>query len=430
MSTVVTTDTVRAGIARDGAGTLLARCGALAKCTDKSGELLRTFLSPAMEQVHQRMRPWFEAAGMTVGADRVGNLRAIYPSISGDDSPRLLIASHLDTVPNAGAYDGVLGVLMGLALVEGLGGRQLPYSIEVIGFSDEEGTRFGLPFIGSRALVSRLDEALLKNKDANGTTISEALRDYGAVHPDSPEPSLAPSASAYLEFHIEQGPVLESKGLALGIVESLASQSRCHLAFYGFAGHAGTTPMILRRDALAAAAEWMTRVEMIASDVEGLVATVGQISAEPGGVNVIPGVVRCSLDVRHAEDAACSAAVKAILNEARAIVARRGITVEAEEYHTQPAVHLDPTMIAIAETSVRQAGYTSMRMTSGAGHDAMVIARHLPSAMIFLRNPGGISHHPDESVLETDVAAAIHAGLCFLDEFALFLRKKGSDLRV
>jgi allantoate deiminase len=425
----VTTDSVRAAIARDGARTLLARCEALAKCTDKSGEILRTFLSPAMEQVHDRMRPWFEAARMTVNTDRAGNLRALYPSASGDDTVRLLIGSHLDTVPNAGAYDGVLGVLMGLALVEGLRGRRLPYSMEVIGFSDEEGTRFGVPFIGSRAVANCLDESLLSNKDVKGITISDALRDYAAAHSEAADALLPPSTAAYLEFHIEQGPVLESQNLALGIVESLASQSRCHLAFYGFAAHAGTTPMILRRDALAAAAEWMTRVEALASDVEGLVATVGQISAEPGGVNVIPGVVRCSLDVRHAQDGVRSTAVKAILDEARSIAGRRGITVEAEEYHTQLAVHLDPAMIAIAETSLRHAGYPSMRMTSGAGHDAMVIAPHLPSAMIFLRNPGGISHHPDESVLEADVAAAIHAGLCFLDEFATYLDKKGSDLR-
>lgn len=428
MSAVATTDSVRAAIARDGARTLLARCEALAKCTDKSGEILRTFLSSAMERVHQQMRPWFEAAGMTVRTDRGGNLRALYPSAPGDDTVRLLIGSHLDTVPNAGAYDGVLGVLMGLALVEGVGGRRLPYSIEVIGFADEEGTRFGVPFIGSRAVVNRLDESLLSSKDTSGITVNEALKDYAAAHPEAADPNLTSDCAAYLEFHIEQGPVLESKNLALGIVESLAGQSRCHLTFCGFAGHAGTTPMNLRRDALAASAEWMTRVEAIASECEGLVATVGQICAEPGGVNVIPGTVWCSLDVRHAQDDVRSTAVKAILNEASSVAGRRGITVEAEEYHSQLAIHLDPTTVDLVETSVRQAGYPSIRMNSGAGHDAMVIAPHLPSAMIFLRNPGGISHHPDESVLEVDVAAAIHAGLCFLDEFATHLDKKGSDL--
>ncbi|QNI34744.1 allantoate amidohydrolase [Alloacidobacterium dinghuense] len=416
-------------MARDGAATILVRCKAIAACTDKHGEILRTFLSPAMEEVHQRMRPWFEAAGMTVNVDRVGNFRAFYLSAADTDSACLLIGSHLDTVPNAGAYDGVLGVLMGLALVEALGGRRLPYSIEVIGFSDEEGTRFGVPFIGSQALVNRLDDALLNCKDANGIMVGEALTRYRAKHPKAVESSLVQNTKAYIEFHIEQGPVLESKDMALGVVEALAGQRRCRLVFHGSPGHAGTTPMMLRRDALAAAAEWITRVEMIASEFEGLVATVGQVFVEPGGVNVIPGVTRCSLDVRHADDVVCRKALEAILNEARVTTTRRGLTVDTAEYHTQPAVHLNPTMVALAENSVRQAGYSFLRMTSGAGHDAMVIAPHLPSAMLFLRSPGGISHHPDESVLKSDVAAAIHAGLCFLDNVASFLNDNGGDLR-
>ncbi len=423
LNSTVVADSVRAAIARNAASTLLARSTALAACTDKPGEILRTFLSPAMERVHQRMQPWFETAGAIVSVDRAGNLRAFYPSASNENSPRLLIGSHLDTVPNAGAYDGVLGVLMGLALVEGLSGRKMPFAVEIIGFSDEEGTRFGIPFLGSRAVVNQLDDALL-GKDANGITIREALSDYAAGHPEAIETSLSSMTTGYLEFHIEQGPVLESKKLALGVVDSLAGQSRCHLVFNGRAGHAGTTPMLLRRDALAAAAEWMTRCEMIASNVEGLMATVGQISAEPGGVNVIPGTVRCSLDVRHTDDTVRGQSVRVILEEAHAIAARRGMQVDAEEYHAQPAVHLDSAMISLCDKAVRQAGYASIRMTSGAGHDAMVIAPHLPAAMVFLRSPGGISHHPDESVLEEDVAAAIHAGLCFLDEFALFLAEK------
>lgn len=429
MSTVVTTDGVRAAVARDAAATLLARCSALAACTDKPGEILRSFLSPAMEHVHQRVRPWFEAAGMMVTVDRTGNLRGLYSSASGHDSPRLLIGSHLDTVPNAGAYDGVLGVLMGLALVEGLDGRRMPYAIEVIGFSDEEGTRFGVPFIGSRAVVNQLSGPLLQTKDADGVTLIEALSGFAATHAEAVEPMLAPGAAAYLEFHIEQGPVLEREDLALGIVEALAGQSRCHLVFRGRAGHAGTTPMMLRRDALAAAAEWMTRTEAIACGLDGLVATVGQITADPGAVNVIPGVVRCSLDVRHVDDEIRSDALETILNEAHAIATRRGISIEAEEYNTQPAVHLDSAIISIADAAARNVGYTSIRMTSGAGHDAMVIAPHVPSAMVFLRNPGGISHHPDERVLEPDVAAAIHMGLCLLDEFALFVAQKESGSR-
>jgi allantoate deiminase len=409
--------------------TLLARCSAIAKITDKPGEILRTFLSPAMERVHELVRPWLEAAGMSVSLDRAGNLRALYRSASGKDSPRLLIGSHLDTVPQAGAYDGVLGVLMGLALVEALGRRRMPYAIEVIGFSDEEGTRFGVPFLGSRAVVGELKASLLDSRDADRITVGEALNRYAELHPEAVESQLAPKCAAYLEFHIEQGPVLDSRGLALGVVEALVGQSRCNLLFRGNAGHAGTTPMTLRRDALAAAAEWMMRTEGIAVSLDGLVATVGQISAEPGGVNVIPGVVHCSLDVRHAEDAVLSKAVRVVLEEACAVAARRGIAVEAKQYHTQAAVRLDTELVSLAEKAARQAGYAPISMTSGAGHDAMVIAPHVPSAMVFLRSPGGVSHHPDESVLEADVSAAIHTGLCFLDEFALFLTKKGNDSR-
>lgn len=424
LSTLAIREASYAAAAGEGAARVMRRCAALAKITDKPGQILRTFVSPAMNEVHRTMRPWMEAAGMAVGADRAGNLRGVYPADADADMPRLLIGSHLDTVPNAGAYDGVLGVLMGLALVESLVGRTPGFAIEVIGFSDEEGTRFGAPFLGSRAVVGELQGALLQRIDHAGATVGEALREFGAAHTDAVDASLAPGSGAYLEFHIEQGPVLESRNLALGIVEGLAGQSRGNVVFRGRAGHAGTTPMGLRIDALAAAAEWMTRVEAIASRFENAVATVGEIEAEPGAVNVIPGFVRCSLDVRHPEDSARDAAVRAIFDEAHVVGRRRGITVEAEQYHEHPAVRLAAEIVAMAERAAKRAGYATIRMTSGAGHDAMVMAPHLPSAMIFLRNPGGISHHPDESVAEQDMAAGLHAGLCFLDEYAAWIGKK------
>jgi allantoate deiminase len=417
----------RAAMSRRLAASLLKRAAAIACCTERLGEILRTFLSPAMEEVHAVLRPWLEGAGMSVNVDASGNLRGVYASDAGESSPVLLIGSHLDTVRNAGAYDGVLGVLMGLALVEGLGGRRLPYSIEVIGFSDEEGTRFGVPFLGSRSLMGTLSDR--DSVDASGVSVREALAQYAAAHPEAIPSSLPSKTAGYLEFHIEQGPVLESRNLSLGVVESVAGQSRCRVVFQGCSGHAGTTPMALRRDALAAAAMWMTRCESIAAGVDGLVATVGQISVEPGAVNVIPGVARCSLDVRHADDAVRRRAVDALMKEACAVAAERGLSVEIDEYHTQPAVQLDPAMISLAEKAVDDAGCGHIRITSGAGHDAMVIAPHLPTAMIFLRSPKGISHHPDESVLAEDVEAAIHAGLCFLDGFSAFPGKRGSDPR-
>jgi allantoate deiminase len=411
--------------AGEAAARLMRRCARLATCTERPGEILRTFLSPAMDEVHRMIRPWMESAGMTVTVDRAGNLRGLYPAALAVETPRLLIGSHLDTVPNAGAYDGVLGVLIGIALVDALAGRKLPFTIEVIGFSDEEGTRFGGAFLGSRAVVGELDEKLLKCEDAHGISVAQAFGQYAQQRPETVEAALSARSVAYLEFHIEQGPVLESRNLALGVVEGLAGQSRSHVVFRGKAGHAGTTPMRLRYDALAGAAEWMLRVEALAHRYEGLVATVGQIAAEPGGVNVIPGVARCSLDVRHADDSVRDAALGAIFDEAHVIGSRRGLQVDSAQYHTHPAVRMDAAVVVLAERAAASAGLSTIRMTSGAGHDAMVIAPHVPSAMVFLRNPGGISHHPDESVSQQDVEAAIQLGLTFLEEFASDLKSRG-----
>ena len=417
MSSVVSTEAAQAAAVR-----VMERCGRLAQITEKPGEILRTFLSPAMEEVHSTMRPWMEAAGMTIRMDRAGNLRGVRGDAT---APRLLIGSHLDTVPNAGAYDGVLGVLMGLALVEASGDKRFPFAIEVLGFSDEEGTRFGAPFLGSRAVVGELHERLLGCVDGNGVSVAEAMRDFAGRHPEAINPLLDEKSLAYLEFHIEQGPLLENSNLALGIVDGLAGQSRCSAEFRGAAGHAGTNPMKLRKDALACAAEWIIAVETIARRFDNAVATVGQISCEPGGVNVIPGIVRCSLDVRHAEDPVRDVLVQSILVEAQAIAAKRGLTAQTAQYHEHAAVCFDERLVGMAGRAAGRAGYSTIRMTGGAGHDAMVIAPHIPTAMMFMRNPGGISHDPGERVGEEDVAAAIHAGLYFLDEFAVNVNAMG-----
>jgi len=422
LSPVATMDATRSNAVRLAAARLMERCGTLAKITERPGEILRTFLSPSMDKVHRAMRPWMEAAGMRVAVDRAGNLRGLCGDPRG---PRLLIGSHLDTVPNAGAYDGVLGVLMGLALVETTRDQGCPFALEVLGFSDEEGTRFGAPFLGSRAVVSELDQSLLDCRDESGISVDEALQGFATRRGEVVEERLSEKSVAYLEFHIEQGPVLESRNLALGIVEGLAGQTRCSVEFRGVSGHAGTTPMKLRRDALAGAAEWIVAVETVTRRFDGAVATVGQIAAEPGGVNVVPGVARCSLDVRHADDAVRAGLVRALFAEADAVAQKRGLRSMAAQYHEQAAVRFDAKLVSVAERAASRAGYSTIRMTGGAGHDAMVIAPHVPAAMVFLRNPGGISHHPDESVAEDDVAAAIHTGLCFLEELAADLQGKG-----
>ncbi|HTV06319.1 MAG TPA: allantoate amidohydrolase [Acidobacteriaceae bacterium] len=395
------------------AARILARCAELARCTETPGAICRTFLSLAMDEAHALLRRWAVEAGMTVQLDRAGNF--IASTKAAEDTPRLMIGSHLDTVPDAGAYDGVLGVLLGLAIAEAQ--SECGLGIDVVGFSDEEGVRFGTPFIGSKSMTGRLTAELLGRRDGAGVTAREALDAFAKARPDAVSTGLPQGVRGYLEFHIEQGPVLESEGLALGVVTKIAGQSRGVLTFVGRAGHAGTTPMVQRQDALAAAAEWIGRVEEIAHGAEGLVATVGQISAEPNAVNVIAAGAKCSLDVRHAEDAVRTRALSEIVRAAEEIAARRGVRCGWSETHTEAAVPMDAAMIAMVEQAVERAGHPVRRMASGAGHDAMVLAPHVPSGMIFLRCPGGLSHHPDEAVLAGDLAAAFKVGLLFLDEF-------------
>ena len=392
---------------------MIAHCRKIALMSEEVGRTTRTFLSPPMHEVHSYFREWMESLGMHVTVDAAGNLRGVY-SCGRNASPRLVIGSHLDTVPDAGAFDGVLGVVIGVGLIESLRGGKLGIDIEVIGFSEEEGVRFGTPFIGSRAVVRQLDENMLAITDSNGVSIAEAIRAFGLDPSKLPYAALHPATIGYLEFHIEQGPVLDSVGLPLGIVAGIAGQSRFLVTFIGKSNHAGTTPMHLRHDALAASAEWIVLVEVTAHSTDGLVATVGRIHANPGVGNVIPGRVEASLDVRHPSDPIRLAAVASLRKEAEEIALRRGLTVEWTEQLAQPTVLLDRTMSLKLKHAAEAAGFPTPRLFSGAGHDAMVIAPHIPSGMLFLRSPGGISHHPDESVLEADVEAVMRTGLQFI----------------
>ena len=392
---------------------IIARCRELASFSEVAGETTRTFLSEPMRHVHQRVAEWMEAAGMRVSVDAIGNIRGL---LGPDDGARLVIASHLDTVPNAGAFDGVLGVMLGIAVAE-LFSRQdasLPCSIEVIGFSEEEGVRFRRPFFGSMAVTGTLDEAALALTDAAGVTVAQAIHAFGIDPTRMAEARLAETVFGYLEFHIEQGPVLEAMGRSLGVVSALVGQTRLELTFTGYANHAGTTPMDLRHDALAAAAEWMVAVEKAAQECAGLVATVGRVEVSPGAGNVIPGRVLAALDVRHELDEIRRGRVAEMLHAATHTAKRRGVHVSSRTLMEQTAVALDAELTARLQTAV---GSAALRMTSGAGHDAMMVAPHVPSAMLFLRSPGGISHHPDETVLVEDVAAALDAGVRFVNGF-------------
>jgi allantoate deiminase len=379
-------------------------CRDLALFSEEPGRTTRTFLSPPMHEVHRHLGAWMRQIGMEVTVDAAGNLRGVR---AGSSTKRLVIASHLDTVPNAGPFDGILGVVLGVALVEALGDSYSGLTFEVVGFSEEEGVRFGIPFIGSRAVAGTLDESILT------PSVLDAIRAFGLDPAGLPAARLSPETVAYLEFHIEQGPVLESLGLPLGVVDAIAGQSRLTLTFRGRANHAGTTPMLLRKDALAAASEWIVQVEKLAVGEPGLVATVGSIAVEPNATNVIPEMVRVSLDVRHSCDETRHSSVANLLAVAEQICGRRGIALDREYRLDQPAVALDVRLRDALSRSVEIAGYPVHRMTSGAGHDAMILAPQVPAAMLFLRSPGGISHHPDESVIASDVEAAIEVGLRF-----------------
>jgi allantoate deiminase len=401
----------------EGPRKIIARCQKLASFSEEPGCITRTFLSAPMHDCHREIANWLEPLGARVKIDAAGNLRALYPAAT-SGAQRLLIGSHLDTVPNAGAYDGVLGVVLAVALLEELQGKRLPFGIEVVGFSEEEGVRFGTPFIGSRALVGRLDEELLKRKDANGICVRQAIEDFGLKPVEIPAAIVNHDALGFLEFHIEQGPILEHLGRPLGVVEKLVGQSRFEITFVGRANHAGTTPMNLRHDAVAAAAEWITDVEQEARSIPGLVATVGQFEAKPGATNVIAGEARLTLDVRHGSDDVRTRAVDTLLPRAQEIAARRGLSVRWSTMLNQKAVAMDSFLAHQAEEAIRRAGCEPHRMVSGAGHDAMIVAEKVPSAMIFLRTPGGISHAPEERVEIEDVAKALESGVHLLDLLA------------
>lgn len=396
---------------------VMARCQTLARFSEDSGSIRRTFLSPPMRDCHREIISWVSPLGVTSTLDAVGNLRMLYPAAN-PDAPRLLMGSHLDTVPNAGAYDGILGVVLAVALLSALDGRRLPFAIEVVGFSEEEGVRFGTPFIGSRALVGNLDGETLCRRDAGGISISEAIADFGLNPAEIGRAAIRDDVLAYLEFHIEQGPALEKACQPLAAVEAIAGQSRLQFTFTGHANHAGTTPMNLRHDAVAAAAEWISAVERRAQETVGLVATVGAILVQPGAVNVIAATTRASLDVRHPSDQIRKAAVDSMVRHAEEIAQRRGLTVLWSALLDQAAVPMDPFLIGQIERAMGKARCAPFRMVSGAGHDAMILAGKVPAAMIFLRTPGGISHDPAESVALADVAKAIDCGLYLLEQLA------------
>jgi allantoate deiminase len=399
------------------AAAAIAECRLLATMSEEPERTTRRFLTPPVAAVHAHLRARMQALGMTVQTDAAGNLRGLWKP-DGAREKRLLLGSHIDTVPNAGAFDGVLGVVLALEWVRLAQELEIPQAVEVIAFSEEEGVRYGVPFLGSRAAAGSFDPKMLAYEDANGIRMDDAIRAFGLDPAGIAEAVLDDAILGYVEIHIEQGPVLEAEGLSLAVVEGIAGQTRLNFRFAGQANHAGTTPMKLRRDALAAAAEWMTIVEAVGRKTEGLVATVGKISVAPDAENVIPGVAEVSLDVRHMSNLIRSHSVQEIARSANAIAGRRGLTVEWVERMSEDSVLMDTLLSSDLLAAVETAGFPARQMPSGAGHDAMIIATRVPAAMLFLRSPGGISHHPAETVLEEDVQAALKVGAVFLRRLA------------
>ncbi len=400
----------------------LARCDELARWSEEAGRLTRRFATPALAAARATVAGWMHAAGMEVRRDNVGNLIGRYTGAR-PAAGTLLLGSHLDSVRDAGRYDGPLGILAALACVERLhaAGRRLPFAVEVAAFADEEGVRFGTAYLGSAALAGRFDPAWLDLRDEGGVTLAEAIRADGGDPAAIPADRHPGGLLGYCEAHIEQGPVLEARGLPLGIVSAIAGQGRYALSFRGEAGHAGTVPMALRRDALCAAAEFVLAAEHLARERPGLVATVGQIAAEPGASNVIPGRATLSLDVRHHDDSAREAATGDLRAAAARIAAARGVALDWQVAQEHPATPCDPALTARLARAIEAAGYPVLALPSGAGHDAVMLAPIAPVAMLFIRCAGGISHNPAESVAAEDVAAAIEA----MERFLLLMTDDG-----
>jgi allantoate deiminase len=397
------------------AGDVLDRADRLAACTEEPGRLTRRFATPELARAGDLVLEWMRDAGMSVRRDAIGNVIGRWEPPGGAPAGTLLLGSHLDTVRDAGRYDGMLGVLVALACVERL--SDAPFAIEVLGFADEEGVRYGTAYLGSSVVAGAFDPAALERRDADGVAMADAIAAFGG------DPAALASARradgdllGYVEVHIEQGPVLEAEHLPVGIVTGIAGQTRAEVTFEGVAGHAGTVPMALRRDALVAAAELVGAAE--ARAVDGLVATVGELTVQPGASNVIPARATLSLDVRHLDDAARAAAVADLRERADAIARERGLGVTWTDVQATDAVACAPALTAELEAAVGDAGVRVVRLPSGAGHDAAVMARLTAVAMLFVRCAGGVSHNPAEAVAAGDVAVAIDVTGRLLDRLA------------
>jgi allantoate deiminase len=398
---------------------IMRRCEALARHSELPGGLTRVFLSPENRAANEQVLGWMREAGMAARLDAIGNVVGRY---EGDRPglPCLMLGSHLDTVRDAGKYDGMLGVISAIECVDFLNSqsKRLPFALEVIGFGDEEGVRFGTTMLGSRAIAGALDAAILQTKDSSGTTIAQALRAFGLAPEKLTEVKKRKSdVLAYAELHIEQGPVLEAEGLAVGVVTAINGFSRLRVTLSGTAGHAGTVPMNLRRDALVAAAECISAVEKNAGTHSDVVATVGRIEASPGAINVIPGKVVFTVDVRAPRDELRLSCVSEIRRELAAICGKRRISIEIEALQELGVAPCAEWLMAQMDRAVAAEGLKVRRLPSGAGHDGMALRSLADIAMLFVRCKGGISHNPAEAISAEDAGAGARVLFHFIEKF-------------
>jgi allantoate deiminase len=403
----------------EAAGRTMARIDRLAALTEEPGAITRPYGTASLSAAADMVAAWMETAGMTVRTDAVGNVIGTW-NAGASTRQTFVLGSHIDSVRNAGRFDGPLGVLVAIAAVETLGQRSVQprFAVEIVAFIDEEGLRYRTSYLGSRVYAGIFDESELDEVDENGIALRSAIQAAGG------DPDALAAASrdpldliGYLEVHIEQGPVLQEEGIPVGVVTSIAGQSRGLVRFVGRAGHAGTVPMGLRQDALCGAAEFILEVETQAREHPGLIGTVGQISATPSAGNVIPGEATVSYDVRHQDDRERRDACARLRGIAEAICTRRGLELDWQSLQEHSAVPSSERLAAGLEAAVAAVGGTPHAMPSGAGHDTVSMSEITDVAMLFVRCKDGISHHPDESVEEADVAAAIEVTARFLEEF-------------
>lgn len=396
----------------------IERCDALgvAPFSESSELLYRRYLTPAHDCSLQEIARWMRAEDMRVRRDAMGNLSGRYDS--GDPAaPCLLIGSHIDSVHNAGKYDGPLGIMIGIELVAALRarGRRLPFGIEVIAFGDEEGSRYPDSMMCSRAVAGLLPEAALQTVDHDGVSVASALRAFGCDPTCVAGVARSPgSVLAYIEPHIEQGPVLEMENLPVGIVTAIAAQLRMKARFTGVAGHAGTSPMRLRYDALAAASEGILAVERICSVPRDVVGTVGHVVTSTRAYNVIVGEAELFIDIRSGTDTMRDNVAASVRSELASIAQRRKLAVGFDVVQKLPATRCDPRLMDLMGEAVQHGGLSPFRLISGAGHDAIAVSHLAPTAMLFVRCVDGVSHNPRESVAAHDVDVAINVLVEFI----------------